>query len=368
MAIYEMTASSIRKIEQTSFETAGLRERDDLQRLLRDQIDIISPDTLIIAEEFGEWEDCKRRIDLLGLDKDANLIVCELKRTDDGGHMELQAIRYAAMISAMTFEKAVEVYSNYLRQQGKDTDAQAAILEFLGWEEPNEEEFAQDVRVVLASAEFSKEITTAVMWLNERDLDIRCIRIKPYSDNGRILLDVQQVIPLPEATEYTVKLREKEGRERSARKEQSQLNQVFYRFWMDLLQRARRKTDIHANISPSPQTWISAGAGFGGVGLVYAFGKVRPRVELSFCTGNKELNKHLFDQIEASKNEIEKAYGGSIRWERLDDKQTSYVRADLPAATVRDEANWPALADQMIDAMIRFENALRPHLEKLRRG
>lgn len=35
------------------------------------------------------------------------------------------------------------------------------------------------------------------MWLNERDLDIRCIRLKPYGDNGRVLLDVQQVIPLP---------------------------------------------------------------------------------------------------------------------------------------------------------------------------
>jgi len=32
----------------------------------------------------------------------------ELKRTEDGGHMGLQAVRYAAMVSAMPFEKAVE--------------------------------------------------------------------------------------------------------------------------------------------------------------------------------------------------------------------------------------------------------------------
>jgi RecB family endonuclease NucS len=56
---------------------------------------IVSPDTIVIAEEFGEWEDSRRRIDLLGLDKNANLVVIELKRTDDGGHMELQALRYS---------------------------------------------------------------------------------------------------------------------------------------------------------------------------------------------------------------------------------------------------------------------------------
>ena len=34
---------------------------------------------------------------LLCIDREANLVVVELKRTEDGGHMDLQAIRYAAM-------------------------------------------------------------------------------------------------------------------------------------------------------------------------------------------------------------------------------------------------------------------------------
>ncbi len=101
MPIFEVTSDAIRKIEETTFSAVGIRERADLQRLLRKQIDIISPETLIVAEEFGEWEDSKRRIDLLGIDRSANLVVIELKRTEDGGHMELQAIRYAAMVSTM---------------------------------------------------------------------------------------------------------------------------------------------------------------------------------------------------------------------------------------------------------------------------
>lgn len=83
MALYEITADNLTKISQTTFDQAGLRERADLQRLLKKQIEVITPDTLIIAEEFGEWEESKRCIDLLGLDKDANLVVYELMRTED---------------------------------------------------------------------------------------------------------------------------------------------------------------------------------------------------------------------------------------------------------------------------------------------
>jgi hypothetical protein len=217
MAIFEVGADAFREIKETTFSGVGIKERSDLQRLLRGQIQIISPDTLIVAEEFGEWEDSKRRIDLLGVDNDANLVVVELKRTEDGGHMDLQAVRYAAMVSTLTFDKVIDVFARYLNQLGRDEDPRTILLDFLGWDDPDEEQFAPDVRIVLVSAEFSKELTSSVLWLNDRDLDIRCIRVKPYDDNGRILVDVQQVIPLPEATEYQVQIKEKQQREKVAR-------------------------------------------------------------------------------------------------------------------------------------------------------
>ena len=217
MPLYEVTAEQLRKIEETSFHEARIRERADLQRLLRSQIDVVIPDALVIAEEFGEWEESRRRIDLLAIDKDANLVVIELKRTEDGGHMELQALRYAAMVSTMTFDNAVTVYGEYLKRSGRELDPQQELLDFLEWDEKNEEHFAQDSRIILVSAEFSKELTGSVLWLNSYGLDIRCVRIKPYSDNGRILIDVQQVIPLPEATEYQVQVNVKNRQERVAR-------------------------------------------------------------------------------------------------------------------------------------------------------
>jgi hypothetical protein len=218
VAIYEILDDGFRRVDETTFGAAGIRERADLQRLLRNHVEVISPETLVVSEEFGEWQDSRRRIDLLAIDKDANLVVIELKRNEDGGHMELQAIRYAAMVSTMTFERAVEVYADYLGRIGSDLDSRSSLLEFPEWDEPDEDSFAQNVQIVLAAADFSKELTTAVMWLNEQGLDVRCVRIKPYIYGGKILADVQQVIPLPEAEEYRVQIKEKQQRERAARK------------------------------------------------------------------------------------------------------------------------------------------------------
>ncbi len=125
---------------------------------------------------------------------------------------------YAAMVSAMTFSKAVEVYARHLATNGTAEDAQSAILQFLDWDAASEDQFGKDVRIVLVSAKFSKEITTSVLWLNDHDLDIRCVRLRPYSLDSRILLDVQQIIPLPEADSYTIQLKKKAEESRQSRR------------------------------------------------------------------------------------------------------------------------------------------------------
>src|SRR6266852_9756969 len=116
MAIYEITTDKLAPIPTTTLAAQGIRERYDLQRLLRDNISAIDPDLYVLSEEFGEWKDASRRIDLLCIDRDANLVVVELKRTEDGGHMDLQAIRYAAMVHLMTFGQAVESHAAHLKK------------------------------------------------------------------------------------------------------------------------------------------------------------------------------------------------------------------------------------------------------------
>ncbi|MBE9176761.1 hypothetical protein IQ225_18185 [Synechocystis salina LEGE 06155] len=218
MAIYSFNNNELQKVNSTTFSSEKILERQHLQSAIKQQIDVVSPNCLVISEEFAEWSGSQRRIDLLAIDKEANLVVIELKRSETGEHMELQALRYAAMVSTLTFNRAVETYQKYLNSLGSEANAENDLLEFLGWEETQEEAFALDVRIVLVSSDFSKELMTSVMWLNERQLDIRCIRFTPYKYQDQVLIDVQQIIPLPEAESYQVKIKQQSEERRESRK------------------------------------------------------------------------------------------------------------------------------------------------------
>ena len=213
MPLFKMTKDALKQVTETTLKKRRFGEREDLQRLLKTNIAVIADDVLVIGEEFSDWAGSKLRIDLLGIDRMANLVVIELKRNEHGGHMELQAIRYAAMVSTMTFSKAVAIYQQHL---GDDGDAAERLLDWLGWGTREDGRFATDVRIILVSGDFSKELTTAVMWLNNREMDISCVRLRVYAKGRETLLSVEQVIPLPEAADYQVNVRDKESENRAA--------------------------------------------------------------------------------------------------------------------------------------------------------
>lgn len=244
MALYQITENSLQPLSATSFQQENLWERRDLQRLLKANIEALSTDIMVIAEEFGEWEQSGRRIDLLAVDRDANLVIVELKRTDDGGHMELQAIRYAAMVANMTWEQAQNAFKKYLQENNSDFDAETKLCEFFGWDTPQEDDFAQNVRIILASANFSKEITTSVLWLNERELDISCVRLSLHKLNDQLVLSADQIIPLPEAESYQIEVRQKRREERSSRKDKKDRSLFSISFNGEPYEENFKKSDI----------------------------------------------------------------------------------------------------------------------------
>lgn len=221
MPIYTLNNNELNAVETTSFKDEAILERLHLQQALKKNIKVIAEDCLIIAEEYAEWDGSKRRIDLLEIDKNANLVIIELKRTDTGDHMELQALRYASMVSTMTLDIAIDIYRRYKINNGYPSfdhdNAREEISNFVDVDVLDESNFADDVRIILVSSNFSKELTTSVIWLNERDLDITCIRMQPYTHNSQILVDIQQIIPLPEAKDYQIKAQKKSEERREAK-------------------------------------------------------------------------------------------------------------------------------------------------------
>jgi hypothetical protein len=141
------------------------------------------------------------------------------------------------------------------------------------------------------------------------------------------------------------------------------------RFWEGLLSRPSIASTRHAKLSAAEDGWIAASSGVRGLPFVYVIGQDEARVELYMDrgSGKAETNKRIFDWFEERKEEIERAFGDRLSWQRLEGKQGCRVAYTMTGGGWKsDEAKWPAIQDAMIDAMIRLENALTAHLEKLK--
>ncbi|RYX86087.1 hypothetical protein EON83_02380 [bacterium] len=217
----ENNKKNLQLVPPSSFSQHGILERSHIQTMLRDDASALQAITgeslLVISEEYNQWEnkDSNRRIDLLAIDADANLVIIELKRVEGGEHMELQALRYAAMISSMDLEGIVATYRGYLETHPTlDTppeSAESKILQFLDKPSSIGVSISSTPRIILVSPSFSKEITTTVLWLNERGLDIQCIEIKPYQVGEKLLLNSDKILPLESSDGYIIRPGQQSG-------------------------------------------------------------------------------------------------------------------------------------------------------------
>ncbi|MHB8084699.1 MAG: DUF4268 domain-containing protein [Dehalococcoidia bacterium] len=139
------------------------------------------------------------------------------------------------------------------------------------------------------------------------------------------------------------------------------------KWWTELLDKARSKTKLHANISPSDDSWVTATAGKNGLGYDYVIRQHSTNIELHInCPGGKEENKRIFDQLYSNKKAIEASYGGELTWLRMDENITCRIVKFFNSGGYRDEEpKWPRIQDEMIDNMIRFSKALTPFIDKL---
>lgn len=147
----------------------------------------------------------------------------------------------------------------------------------------------------------------------------------------------------------------------------AEVDNLRRKFWTQLLAEAKKFTPLHANISPGPNHWISTSAGKRGLVYNYVILKHEASVEL-YIDGGKQAdaeNKSMFDQLEKSRQAIGAEFGGPIEWQRLDQKRACRIKAIACKHGLADEENWPEIHKALVDAMIRFEKALKPQIKKL---
>ena len=209
-----------KKIQAGSFVELNIWERQHIEEWIRTNPEMLGEDLLIVSIEFDRFSNSNDRLDVLALDRSGNLVVIELKRDPASGYADLQAIRYAAMVSSMTIELLLPYYISYRKKYYEETlsegEAHDQIIEFV--ESDTFSELSSKPRMILCSEGFSQEITATVLWLRESDIDISCVKITPYKVDENIIIVPKVVIPLEEAKQYLIDIKRKEEQEKSKRK------------------------------------------------------------------------------------------------------------------------------------------------------
>ncbi|SMY10266.1 DUF4268 domain-containing protein [Flavimaricola marinus] len=357
----------LRKLEERRFSDLALREREHLQEWLANQPDALGEDLLIIQKEFDGFADTRERLDLLALDKDGQLVVIENKLDDSGRDVAWQALKYAAYVSSLTKTQIIDIFQSYLNRYRGGGSAVSLVCEFLEVEEMDEVVLnaGQSQRLIFIAAKFRKEVTSTVLWLREHRIDARCFKVVPYVFADELFVDIQPVIPTPEAADFMISMAEKETEEKSAKGVQRWSHEVRQEFWERLLETFQsRGLERWQNIGASKDHWLTSSTGASSCNLVLIFLRHEIRVELQLNRSNAEKNKGLFDQLAANANQYDTKIDTPLDWRRMDDKKVSIISCKQPVQGYTKE-NWPDMIEWLAEHYRQMEQAFAEPVRKL---
>lgn len=161
-----------------------------------------------MAFEFDRWSSSSGgaphdRLDVLGLDEAAYLVVAELKRVNTPDPAITQAIKYAAMASRFTPETLASQHARFLTLRNQPTTDEDA-LSLLEAHAPLDIDTLRRPRVILLAKTFPPQITATAVWLNEMGISLTLIRFQAYQAGSEVVLSVSQFYPVAEVAEFTV--------------------------------------------------------------------------------------------------------------------------------------------------------------------
>ncbi len=144
-------------------------------------------------------------------------------------------------------------------------------------------------------------------------------------------------------------------------------NEKIYRFFEQFLSLCNQRTQLFNKISPPQghQSWISATAGKGGLSWVIQILRRTVKIDFFLPASSQGINRNRFEYLHSRKGEIEKQFGEPLEWNFKDDRKQQYVGTYVSFGGLDDEDQWPAIQNDLVDRLIRFESAIKPFLQDI---
>lgn len=352
-------------LEKKTFSELNLYERSDLQEWIADNPSLLGERLLIIQKEFAGFSDTKERLDLLALDENGRLVIIENKLDDSGRDVVWQALKYASYCATLKKDEICDVYQKYLPSISQ---AEAKLSEF--FDEPDYESISLnpvdgDQRIIFVAANFRKEVTSTVLWLRDHGIDITCIKVTPYVDEGKLYLDTEQILPIQDIGDYQIKLTAKRQENIVSAKEEVSRQKLTYHFWEVAIPELRTRIGMYSNNSPTKDHWINGSIGLPGITVNPIVLINSARAEIYIDTADKTRNKHIFMGLWEKRSSLEADFGEVLEWQEMPDKRASRICINYLDAGVLDEKHWIDIIDFFSKNLAKLRDVFKTPIEQL---
>ena len=361
MYLVDKQLKKLTPVPTVTFAEQGLRERQDLQEWLAANPEALGEKLLIIQKEFAGFDGTAERLDLLALDKEFNLVVIENKLDDSGRDVTWQALKYASYCSSLTIPEILKLYQQYLDQHFPGQDASSRLEDFYRGRDylTQLNQVSNNIRIMLVAASFRKEVTSTILWLLNYNVRLQCHQVTAYQLGENLLLRVEQLIPLREAQDYTIRMANKAQEEAQLKATQGPRQERLRALWTAVLPVVNAKTNLYKNVQPTKDAWLSAGSGVRAVPYSFGVNAQSASVLLNISKANREANKFLYDYLLKRKHDIETAFGQPLVWDLVEDRLSMKIMYTQNGLSYNDETQWLALTSFLAEQMHRLEQALR---------
>jgi hypothetical protein len=363
----DINKNKLSKIELSSFSHLNLKERSNLQEWIVNNPEVFGEDILIIHKEFDGFDGTNERLDILALDKNGYIVVIENKGDSSGRDVVWQNLKYVSYCSTLTKNEIIDIYQNFLDKYRNGEKALENLQDFFDVEDMDEIIINEDQRLFFVALNYRKEVTSTVIWLLNKGIDIKCFKISMYNIDNKLLMDIEQIIPVKETQDYIISMNKKTSDMSIDKKKVSEIHNLRREYWSILLEKLHNcETELFKNISPSKDHWLSCSSGTPGIIYNLLSCVDFAGVELYIAKASQKQNKEVFDKLYAKKEEIENIFGNKLDWRRLNDKKSSRIVYLMEGVSIKNKETWEEMQEFHLEYLIKLEKSFKAYLIKIK--
>lgn len=219
------------------------------------------------------------------------------------------------------------------------------------------------VTIVWIAARVADEHRAAMDWLNEiTDAEVRFFALE---------VELWRIGDSPAAPKFNVVSKPNDWSRSAATAKRTvedtltPTRALQQRYWSGVQALLAESGGPMRPVSAPAQSWLSHGIGKTGVGLNMAMNTRDNWVRVEIYLAGKWA-KQDFASLEARKSELEAAFGASLDWQALPEKQDARICHTLNT-DIADEADWPRQHEWLVRHAVLLREVFRPYVARLDR-